>query len=103
VIVCDEPVSALDVSVAAQVLALFTELQDRLGVACVFISHHLGVIRQVSDRVLVMHDGRVVETGPVRSVLDSPRGAYTRALLASVPTLEPPPPAAGDPMTLETR
>ncbi|POM23657.1 Glutathione import ATP-binding protein GsiA [Actinomadura rubteroloni] len=87
VLVCDEPVSALDVSVQAQVLDLLAGLQDDLGVACLFISHHLGVIRRVSDRVLVLKDGRVVEAGAARRVLTEPRADYTRELLAAVPTL----------------
>ncbi len=85
-IVCDEPVSALDVYVQAQVLDLLAELQAALGVALVFISHDLDVIRHVSDRVLVMKDGRVVEAGEARAVLDAPAADYTRQLLAARPS-----------------
>ncbi|NUU21285.1 MAG: ABC transporter ATP-binding protein, partial [Streptomycetaceae bacterium] len=87
VLVCDEPVSALDVSVQAQILDLFQDLRDRLGVALLFISHDLGVIQHVSDRVLVMQAGRAVESGPADEVFAHPREPYTQRLLAAVPTL----------------
>ncbi|GAA3221068.1 dipeptide ABC transporter ATP-binding protein [Dactylosporangium siamense] len=87
VIVCDEPVSALDVSIQAQVLDLLTDLQDELGVSYLFISHDLGVIHHVSDRILVMKDGRVVEHGTATEVFERPRHPYTRQLLTAVPRL----------------
>jgi peptide/nickel transport system ATP-binding protein len=88
VIVCDEPVSALDVSIQAQILDLLADLQADLGVAYVFISHHLGVIYHVSDRVMVMKGGQVVETGDVETVFRDPQHEYTQALLAAVPRLD---------------
>ncbi|MFI5794793.1 dipeptide ABC transporter ATP-binding protein [Streptomyces sp. NPDC051677] len=89
VIVCDEPVSALDVTTQAQVVALLGELQRELGLALVFVAHDLAVVRQVSDRVAVMRHGRVVEEGPADEVYESPRDPYTKQLLAAVPALDP--------------
>jgi peptide/nickel transport system ATP-binding protein len=97
VIVCDEPVSALDVSVQAQVLDLLADLQQELGVSYLFISHDLGVIHHVSDRVLVMSEGRVIEHGTADDVLLRPSEPYTRQLVASLPALErPTPPGQSD-------
>ena len=87
VIVCDEPVSALDVSIQAQVLDLLTDLQDELGVSYLFISHDLGVIHHMSDRILVMKDGRVVESGSADDVFERPRDPYTQRLLSALPRL----------------
>jgi len=86
-IVADEPVSALDVSVGAQVLLLLQELQQEFGLTYIFISHSLPVVAQLATTVAVMRAGCIVETGPAEQVLYSPRHPYTRALLEAVPTL----------------
>jgi peptide/nickel transport system ATP-binding protein len=85
VLIADEPVSALDVSVQAQVLKLLAELRERLGLSVVFITHDLRVAAQVCDLVAVMKDGEVVEEGPIGQVFGHPKHSYTRALLASIP------------------
>ena len=101
-VILDEAVSALDKSIEAQMLNLLAEFQQRLSLTYIFISHDLNVVEFVSDRVLVMYLGQIVETGPVAAIYERARHPYTRALLASKPTLDPDrrtaePPLAGDP------
>ena len=101
-IILDEAVSALDKSVEAQVLNLLLDLKDEFKLTYVFISHDLNVVRYISDRVMVMYLGQVVEIGECETLFNSPRHPYTRALLSSVPSMDPErrtetPPLAGDP------
>jgi peptide/nickel transport system ATP-binding protein len=87
-IVCDEAVAALDVSIQAQVLNLFIDLREQLDLTYLFISHDLGVVRHLSDRVLIMYLGRIVESAPTDAIYAAPNHPYTQALLAEVPNLE---------------
>jgi peptide/nickel transport system ATP-binding protein len=85
ILICDESVSALDVSVQAQVLNLLQDLQDEFGLSYIFISHDLAVVKYISDQVLVMSEGRVVETANSDELYRNPREGYTQRLLASIP------------------
>ena len=88
-IVADEPVSALDVSIRAQILDLLAELQAEFGLTYIFVAHDIGVVRHVSDRIAVMHEGRIVEQGTADAVCARPSDAYTRKLIAAVPIPDP--------------
>jgi oligopeptide/dipeptide ABC transporter ATP-binding protein len=88
-IVCDEPVSALDVSIQAQIITLMQELQQRLGLTYLFISHNLGIVRQIADRVAVMYLGHIVEIADADVLFSNPRHPYTKALLSAVPHPDP--------------
>ncbi|HXL13995.1 MAG TPA: dipeptide ABC transporter ATP-binding protein [Bradyrhizobium sp.] len=88
-IICDEPVSALDVSIRSQILNLLRDLQDRLGLAYIFVSHDLAVVKHIADRVAVMNLGSIVETADAQALFASPRHPYSRALLSAIPVPNP--------------
>jgi microcin C transport system ATP-binding protein len=102
-LIADEPTTALDVTVQAQILTLLKELQARLGMAILFITHDLGIVKKIADRVCVMNRGRIVEQGPVARVFEAPEHPYTRALMAAEPKGEPAPPRPEAPVVVETR
>jgi microcin C transport system ATP-binding protein len=99
-LIADEPTTALDVTIQAQILKLLKELRQRLGMAMLLITHDLTIVRKVADRVCVMTDGRIVETGAVDEVFDRPRHAYTRHLLAAEPKGRPPAPSPQAPVVM---
>ncbi len=88
-VVADEPVSALDVSIRAQIVNLLDDLQDELSLTYIFVAHDIGVVRHVSDRIAVMYAGRIVEEGPADRVCEHPAHPYTKALLSAVPIPDP--------------
>src|SRR5260370_21665162 len=96
-LIADEPTTALDVTIQAQILTLLKSLQARYGMALLFITHHLGIVRKVADRVCVMTKGEIVEQGPVAEVFDRPQHSYTRHLLQAEPKGRPAPPAPHTP------
>lgn len=91
ILIADEPTTALDVTIQAQILELMQELQNQNGMAIIFITHDLGVIAEVCDNVVVMYGGRVVETASVDELFSNPRHPYTQGLLAAIPKLDSPP------------
>ncbi len=102
VLIADEPTTALDVTIQAQILELLRELQDRVGMAMILITHDLGVVAEVCDDVMVMYAGRVVETGTVEEIFKNPKHPYTRGLLNSIPTLSKDPTGKAKKKRLET-
>jgi peptide/nickel transport system ATP-binding protein len=88
-VIADEPVSALDVSIRAQIVNLLDDLQEEFGLTYLFVAHDIGVVRHISDRIAVMHNGRIVEQGTADQVCEHPRDAYTKKLLAAVPIPDP--------------
>ena len=102
-LIADEPTTALDVTIQAQILELLATLQAKLGMAVVFITHDLGIVRRIAERVVVMNEGRVVEQGPTERIFAAPREAYTKMLLAAEPTGSKAPVPAGRPPLLEGR
>jgi oligopeptide transport system ATP-binding protein len=88
-VICDEPVSALDVSIQAQIVNLLDDLQDEFGLAYLFVAHDIGVVRHISDRIAVMNEGKIVEQGSADQVCENPQDEYTKKLLAAVPIPDP--------------
>ncbi|MGB7100574.1 MAG: ATP-binding cassette domain-containing protein, partial [Xanthobacteraceae bacterium] len=101
--IADEPTTALDVTVQAQIIALLREIQQRLGMSLLFITHDLGIVRKLAQKVCVMKEGKIVEQGPVERVFSAPAHPYTRALLAAEPKPDPAPPQPGAPLLLEAK
>jgi microcin C transport system ATP-binding protein len=101
-LIADEPTTALDVTVQAQILKMLAELKSRLGMAMLFITHDLGIVRKIADRVCVMTQGRIVEHGPVAEIFERPQHPYTRKLLAAEPKGRPEPPRADAPVVVQT-
>ncbi len=101
-LIADEPTTALDVTVQAQILKLLKELQQRLGMAMLFITHDLGIVRKLAETVCVMKEGKIVEQGPVERVFTAPQHPYTKALLAAEPKPDPAPPMPDAPLVVET-
>jgi microcin C transport system ATP-binding protein len=101
-LIADEPTTALDVTVQAQILALLKETQQRLGMSVLFITHDLGIVRKIADRVCVMQKGKIVEQGDVERVFEAPQHPYTKALLAAEPKPDPAPPKPDAPVMVET-
>ncbi len=101
-LIADEPTTALDVTVQAQILALLADIRQRLGMSLLFITHDLGIVRRIAERVCVMKNGEIVEQGPVEQVFTSPRHSYTKALLAAEPKPDPAPPQPDAPVVMST-
>ena len=102
-LIADEPTTALDVTVQAQILMLLKDLQKRLGMAMLFITHDLGIVRRLADTVCVMKEGKIVEQGPVEGVFTAPQHPYTRALLAAEPKPDPAPLRPNEPIVVEAK
>ena len=101
-LIADEPTTALDVTVQAQILALLANIRQRLGMSLLFITHDLGIVRRIADRVCVMNGGKIVEQGPVEQVFTAPKHPYTKALLAAEPMPEPAPPRPDAPVVMSS-
>jgi microcin C transport system ATP-binding protein len=101
-LIADEPTTALDVTVQAQILRLLKDIQARMGMAILFITHDLGIVRKIADHVCVMNAGKIVEQGPVKTLFAAPKHLYTRDLIAAEPKGSPPPPRPGSPAVVET-
>jgi microcin C transport system ATP-binding protein len=99
-LIADEPTTALDVTVQAQILALLAEIRARLGMSLLFITHDLGIVRRIADVVCVMNGGKIVEQGPVEQVFTAPKHPYTKALLAAEPKPDPAPPRPNSPVVI---